>query len=324
MPRSRHAERWDRLASLAATGPVRQIACGNSEGEPILYVVVERWGLFISPDGGRSWLPADRYLPRTWLGAMVAGPLALAPREPQFLLLAFTATGTSGKPILFKSADGGLHWVPRRGLGARAVEALAVAPDNTTYAASANRHYRSVDGGDTWFEEGSRPTVSKVLALASDGDVLYVGTKGDGLWMTADHGATWRAALAARSVPAVATAGQGHAYAASDDGLYWSSDGGVSWKRLETPAGAGAVAALAVAAGPPDHLFVAMAGGGLWYSPDGGATWQPLGCPPLPGSVTALAVGPEDSRHLFVGTRQGMWRCTLPEAPAGQVDHGSG
>ena len=323
MPHAPAAERWDRLASLAATGPVRQIVAATGEGSPVVYVLVGRWGIFISPDGGRNWLAPDRYLPRDRMGAMTAGPLALAPREPQFLLLAFDAAQAHGQPNLFKSVDGGQHWVPRRGLGSRVVEALAVAPDGVAYAAGANRHYRSVDGGDTWFEEGSRPTAARVLALASDGDVLYAGTQGDGLWVTADHGASWRSALAGHSVLALAAPGQGRAYAASDHGLYSSGDGGVSWREIGEPAMAGAVSALAVAPGPPDRLFVAVAGG-LYSSPDGGATWQSLGRTFLRGSVTALAVDPSDPRRLFVGTSQGLWRCTLLQGPAGQVDHGNG
>jgi len=322
-PRAAAAERWERLGSLAAAGPVRQIVASGAQGEPILYALVERWGIFVSPDGGRNWLPPDRYLPRTPQGAMALNALALAPQEPQFLLLAVAGAQAGGRPSLFKSGDGGLHWVPRRGLGSRAVEALAVAPDNVTYAASTNRHYRSVDGGDTWFEEGSRPIAADVLALASDGEVLYVGTKG-GLWMTADHGDSWRWALAQHTVPAVAALGRGRAYAAADDGLYYSADGGASWRRLEAPAVAGAVAALAVSPGAPDRLFAAMASGGLKYSPDAGVTWHPLGHTLLRSPVTALAIDPSSPRRIYVGTREGIWRCTLPEAPAVQVDHGRG
>lgn len=323
-PRNASAERWDRLGSLAASGPVRQIVASGGEGDPVLYCIVERWGIFISPDGGRYWLAPDRYLPRSRQGVLSLGALALAPGDAPFLLVALSGELAGGQPSLFKSSDGGLHWVPRRGLGTRAVEALAVAPDNVTYAASANRHYRSLDGGDTWFEEGSRPTAATVLALASDREVLYVGTQGDGLWMTADHGANWRCALAQRTVYAVATPGGGRAYAAADDGLYRSSDGGASWQRLESPAVAGAVVALAVAPGPPDQLFAALAAGGLQYSPDAGASWQALGHTLLRSPVTALALDPTHPRRLYVGTQQGLWRCTLPQAPAVQVDHGSG
>jgi ligand-binding sensor domain-containing protein len=205
--------------------------------------------------------------------------------------------------------------VPRRGLPALTVEAMAIGPGNVAYAARGNRLFRSSDGGDTWLESGSRPIGGRILAMAVDrvSGALYVATAGDGLWLTADQGASWSASLPGRSVYAVAESAGGRVYAGTEDGLYISLDHGASWRMLPAPELQGPVTVLAVGPASPDRLFVSLAGGPVQYSADGGATWQSLRRRPGGGLVTALAVDPAAPGYLYAGTSEGLWRCRLPQ-----------
>jgi hypothetical protein len=300
------------VRALAAPGTVRRLVSAQGAGLPAVYVVVEHWGVFRSPDGGHTWLPAN-CLPRAALGRVDVSALALSPDDPA-TLLATIADPSAGWPAVYKTSDGGLTWVARRGLDAPAAEALAIGPRNLVYAARSSRLFRSTDGGDTWLEAGSRPGASRVLAMALDriSGSLYIGTEADGLWLTADQGTSWSVALPGRSVHTIVDAGNGLVYAGASDGLYCSDDRGASWQALSTPGLPGGVSALAVSAGPPDRVFVSINGRPVHLSHDAGESWQAVPGLPPGDSVTALVADPLSPEHLYVGTSKGLWRCRLP------------
>ncbi len=302
---SRAGPHWELVRGLGAPGAVRQMVSSQANGQAALYVLVERWGIFRCGDDG-SWVAASG-LARQHLGQLAAGTLAVSPADPQLLLV-----GIAEGPRLYRTEDGGRSWVPRRGLSVQGLEALAMGPGSTVYATGGSRLALSADGGDTWLETGSRPSASRVLALAADAATgrLYAGTLGDGLWLTADQGASWSAALPGRSILCIATASSSLIYAGADDGLYASADGGASWQALPGTVAGTRVEALAVAPGSPQRVFVAMVGCPLQRSEDGGASWQAL--PELPaGPATALAVDPAHGRYLYAGSAQGLWRLEL-------------
>ena len=308
------AERWERVQGLAALGAVRQVVAGQGAGQMAVYAVIERWGVFRSEDDGLEWRPVNR-LPRGPLGRVDVESLALAPDDPWALVAGLAGQPTASLPAVYKTRDGGRSWVPRRGVDTQGFEALAAAPGSVVYAAGRGHLYRSGDGGDTWLEAGGCPVDGSVLAAAVDpaSGVLYLGTRGAGLWLTADRGATWNRALPGRLVYAIAPAQGGRVYAGTEDGLQSSADGGASWRPLPPSAPRGQAVALAVQAGPPDRLYLALAGRPLEYSGDGGATWHALHRPPVWAQVTALALDLRSSRDLFVGTDQGLWHCALPQ-----------
>ena len=295
-------EHWEPVAGLPAPGPVKHIAASRSA----VYAVVERWGIFRSEDGGLNWVPANR-LPRGRLGRVEVNILAVSPDVPQLLVAGIEGRSVVGWPAIYKTDDGGRSWVPRRGLGAMEVEALAIAPGGVVYGVSGERLFRSPDGADTWLEVGRRPTASSILAMAVDAalETLYAGTEGDGLWVTADQGSSWSPALPGRSVYVVATAEGGRVYAGTDDGLHYSPDRGTSWRSLPLPAVGGRVVALAVA---PRCLFVAFAGERVQYSCDEGATWEALPPLPLDAAPAALALIPHPAGQLYAGSDRGLWR----------------
>ncbi len=298
---------WELVRGLGALGVVRQMASSQANGQAALYVLVERWGIYRCEDGG-SWMAANG-LARQRLGQVAAGTLAVSPADPQLLLV-----GIADGPRLYRSEDGGRSWVPRRGLSVQGLEALAMGPGSTVYAAGGSRLALSADGGDTWLEAGSRPSASRVLALAADPAMgrLYAGTDGDGLWLTGDQGASWSAALPGHSILCIAPASSSLIYAGASDGLYASADGGASWQLLPGAVAGSRVEALAVAPGLPRRVFVATAAGAVQRSEDGGASWRTL--PEMPaGPATALAVDPVHGQYLYAGSARGLWRLELEQ-----------
>ena len=309
----RGGARWEEIKALEASGALRQIVCSQTAGQPVVYAVVDHWGVFLSEDNGQSWLAVNRRLPQGPPGQVAIGPLALAPDDPQFLVVGVSGQVAGGRPAIYKTRNGGRSWVPRRGLGTQDVNALAIAPGGVVYAAGGRYLYCSTDTGDTWLEVGSGPPDSAVLALGVDPEdqTLYAGTD-HGLWLTTDRGVTWTALLPGRPIYALAISERGHVYAAAADGLHMSADRGTSWQAVPSLSIRGPAVALAVRSGSPDQIFVAWEGQPIRYSLDGGVSWRELRWALLGAPVTALAPDPQSERSLYVGTRRGLWRCTLP------------
>ena len=121
-------------------------------------------------------------------------------------------------------------------------------------------------------------------------DTLYVGTHGQGLWKSADSGASWHDLhLPQRDVFSVAVSPvDGTLYAGCEPSmLFHSGDGGETWQELETLRSIPSAPTWSfpprpwtshvrwIAPNPHDAnlLLVGIELGGLMYSSDGGATW---------------------------------------------------
>jgi photosystem II stability/assembly factor-like uncharacterized protein len=153
-------------------------------------------GIKKSTDGGVTWNDASSGIPLDWLGLIVTA-LAIDSGNPRTLFA--NNCGRDGCKV-FKSSDGGAHWVemkPGIPLLNYVVNAFAVNPQtpSTVYAAIAapvngrGGVWKSVDGGANW--RNVFPGI--VYALAVDPQnpaTVYCGTE-DGLARSADGGENW-------------------------------------------------------------------------------------------------------------------------------------
>ena len=106
-----------------------------------------------------------------------------------------------GGSFMLLATDGGI-W--RRGNNVWSLAAAGVvansfvidaADSNRAYAATENGVYRSLNQGVSWFpSNGGLPPSLAVndIARRTDGSpVLYIGTRGQGVWQSVDYGANW-------------------------------------------------------------------------------------------------------------------------------------
>lgn len=232
-------------------------------------------GVFTN-NGGVSW----RRLGAGTLGGYASVVVAQGPPD--------TLYGTADGVV--KSIDGGRTWRSvNSGLVATGVEALVFAHGSSSALAAGTWQgvHTSADGGGSWRPARSAPKPTRIASLAAveqrRGTVVYAGTRGFGVFKSANGGRSWQRSpgLSAEVVTALAidpkhpdTAYAGsdpemfHAGAASR-GVYRTADGGRTWERSTLDAG---VRALAIDALDPDTLFAA-ASAGLFRSADGGRTW---------------------------------------------------
>jgi hypothetical protein len=186
-------------------------------------------GVCVSRDRGATWSIGD-------VGFLVPNSIAVAPADPNRVyasgyLVLFAPPG----PTFFRSDDGGATWTGLGSLSSFGAHALAVDPSlpDLVYAATGVVQ-RSRDGGLTW------TTVFPGVATA--------------VWANPAH--------AGSLVAAISVAGSA---ASPNPELVVSDDGGDSW----TPLTAGlppnvAILDLAFAAGSPETIYAATAGGGVF------------------------------------------------------------
>jgi PKD repeat protein len=287
-------------------------------------------------DGGDSWsylttAPADVYNAATLADV---GAIAYAPGNGD-VLYAADAWGYRDELYLYRSADGGLTWQPRKiveiggdssYMGASAVWVYPVY-DYVVLVGVAGWGgtggggvYRSVDGGlgwtrtlDQWTNAlVSDPANPNTLYAASEqcGRVYRTVSNGNG-WIdispTMPPGECW-----VWAVNDLVVTSHGQVLAATSAGL-WLWDG-ASWSELP---GLPAVELTAVTVDPlarPEAIYVGTGGAGVLASYDGGATWTNLNAGLGSRTITELAAGRFPNRRLYAGTvGGGIWYWALSE-----------
>jgi photosystem II stability/assembly factor-like uncharacterized protein len=241
-------------------------------------------------DGGRSWKAV-------WRGDNLARYVWIDPENPQNLYVstgifdreAANSEPSAGKPGgvgIIKSSDGGKTWRQvNRGLDNLYVGSLFLHP------------------------------VDPQILLAGTGNNQYYD--GNGVYLSADGGASWARTLSGDDITSVefALSDPRIAYAASVNGVYASSDGGQSWRRMSAgqhgwgPPGvrAGFPIDLQVDPRDPKRLFANNYGGGNFLSSDGGRSWTTASRGYTGAQTRDIAVDPRDADRVYAAARSGIF-----------------
>ena len=179
----------------------------------------------------------------------------------------------------------------------------------TAYAATLRRAYRTSDGGRTWRAGGELPSSNRLLADPSNGETVYLGTPGSGVWKSVDAAATWmpvNTGLGDLQIWDIATDRKSKAiYAATNTGIFKSSNGGATWSPTAA-IGEFGVRTLAVDPKNPKIVYANVFNGGIYRTSNGGASWNLLA---NLGVVVAIAIDPTDSTRIYaVSNGTGVFR----------------
>jgi len=186
-------------------------------------------GVSKSNDGGASWMD---------LPLLVAlNSIVLDPANPRILYASAVYDSPSGALGQgFKSSDAGASWAQLTGFPTSPLRAWLITSNDVLAATCDGGVFASNDGGITWNARNSGLTNTCASALARSpgpSGLLYVST-GDGIFMSADQGSTWKSTgflQAAASVVADPIQ-PSILYAGTNEGVFRSLDGGTTWASL--------------------------------------------------------------------------------------------
>jgi len=270
-------------------------------------------GLFRSDDGGASWRPSGRGVPRAWSNTTYW--MEFDPQVKGRVWAVMSGTHDLPRPKMWR------HTPVERFRGGVC---------------------RSDDGGATWtpLTGGMAQTAATHILLdrrsPKNARVLYVAGFGRGVYKSADGGATWT--LKNNGLPGhepfawrLAQAGDGTLYVViarrSEDGsigndrdgaVYRSRNGAESWERVRLPDGVNGPNGLTVDPANANRLYLAAwgrrgqagdAGGGIFLSTDGGATWKQV--LHRDQHVYDVTIDPKNPAQLYAcGFESSVWRST--------------
>ncbi len=311
-------------------------AIAVSRTEPDVVYIKTRQGLFRSFNGGHAWqdlsccgggypqgdeLVVDTYTPtRVYLGANVQCADA-------FCIEISADAGetwnlvTATQPVTYAGWESGVYalaphpQIPGRILAGNWVWPPGSAPwlEDTLAVV-----YASDDYGQSWTHIGLTQPISPVMDIAydaADPDLVYMATRGSGLWKSTDGGITWQVVTdpGGRSdITEIAPHPSifGYLVVAAGGGLYSSQDAGETWTFLDWNVQDPVVFAPTV----PPVLYGNVASSQQWgfvRSTDGGLTWELVEGMP---QSTRLAVGSDEERVVvYVGTPGGVVQANLEE-----------
>ena len=215
-----------------------------------------------------------------------------------------------------------LHWRmigPFRGGRVLAVTGVPGEPDHFYFGSVGGGVWETRNAGRTWapiFDDEPVASIGAIAVAPSNPRMIYVGsgeadmrsqiTSGNGVYVSADGGRSWRRAgledsqqigaiaVDPRDANVAYVAALGHAYAGNATrGVYRTTDAGRTWTRaLYRDADTGAID-VAIDPAHPDTVFAALwntrrppwnvyppsygPGSGVWRSDDAGKSWKPVG-----------------------------------------------
>ncbi len=266
-------------------------------------------GLFISSDGGKSWIH------KGWKN-IKANSIAIEPGSNGRVI--YLAAGNG----VLKTTNGGESW--RIMTDWRITEVLKVVihpkDKNIIFIATPYGVFKSNDAGWNWKEKnnGIKPEqtgttsstfVSSIIIDSRNTKRILIGTE-DGIYESLDEGESWKH-LALKGIGVRTLVQSPHDpkvlfVGTENDGIFKSTDGGKNWEKVNK--GLSSLTIYAIEFDPKDSNII-YAGGfqtGVCRSNDGGNSWicfsEGLG---KFNSIHSIAVHPDISNFVVAGTIDG-------------------
>ena len=298
-------------------GDVRALVASPSDSD-LLYLGTADGQIFQSTDGARLW---RRLKPGIDKRGLSVDNIVIDPRDPKTLYAGAWAVARDEEGGVFKSTDGGEHWMLLEGTKKLSVRSLAIAPSDSNFliAGSANEDpklngvFRSTDAGKTW--ERISPIGDKEIrnieSAAIDPrntNIIYIGTW-HLPWKTIDAGASWKQTgyKAVGMIDdsdifgiCVNPANPNLVFINACSGIYRSASAGEKWAKVPgIPFSARRTYKLLVHPSNPKVIFAGTSEG-LWRSKDDGKRWMLLTSKSL--VIRSIVITPDKPNRVVIAT----------------------
>jgi photosystem II stability/assembly factor-like uncharacterized protein len=295
---------WRSIGPAATGGRIADLAASRVPGQPAeLYVATTSGGIFKSANEGVSFTPIFDHAG----GMMSIGAVAVAPSNPSIVWAgggeADNRQSSSWGDGVYRSTDGGAHWLHMGLADTRHIGRIAIHPTdpNIVYVAAAGHLwgsntergvFKTTDGGQTWHKILYRDENTGAIDLVMDSkdpNVLF-------------------AALYQRQRKGWGFNGGGPA-----SGIFRTTDAGATWQELSAGLPRGDKGRIGLAIFPGDtrivYAVVEAAAGGIFRSLDQGETWEHLtAMNPRPMYYSRIYPDPRDSRRVYLmGSNRGLY-----------------
>src|SRR5574341_5533 len=187
------------------------------------------------------------------------------------------------------------------------IYAIARGADDQIYIATDRRGiYSSSDAGKTWTRIPGLDDKIALSVAALDTQTIFVGTSGQGAFVTRERGQSWHALDLFTgdyvSFIVIDPRDRRTIFLRTRWGLFRSLDRGAKWQLLQGGVEGIIVNALLI----DSHRLYAATSGGVLVSDDDGETWQSAN-EGLPPNVQALALAQLDARTILAGMQTGVY-----------------
>ncbi|MEM4723942.1 MAG: hypothetical protein QXP01_02900, partial [Candidatus Hadarchaeum sp.] len=301
------------------------------------YALLANKGVYRSTDNGITWSAMNDGLPTGQFSNIYVQALAVDVEDPSIAYAGMGGIASRDSSLsagLYMLDEAGITWLPAgREMAGQEVHKIAILAQRgmktrVVCAAASEGIYCNVGENQRWVRFNP-PAVeaNKIVSLAIRPDApyaIYVGTDGQGLYVTENEGRSWSELtqdLGCYRVYdiAISEVQSRLIYIATETGLYKSTDAGLTWIELGLATGGRQVNTIALYPGDEDVLFAGLQYGAAYYTTDGGATWKPMkrGL----GNVTILwlALDPQNPLILWAGTTDGIWRYVFGKPLTSQI-----
>src|ERR1035437_1985244 len=288
---------------------VHALAAGsNGRGNTSIFAGTFPSGVFLSTNSGSTWTALNN-----GINSINISALTISGRN-------IFAGGSTGA---FLSTNNGASWSYIGLMNTGEVVALLAATtgtnDTVILAGTWNGLYHSTDNGGSWVNTGLTYDVTALAVSPKDmgGINIFAGTRGGGIFLSTDKGASWKSENTGlplfSNISALSFSGA-NLFAATDYALYLSSDNGMSWgpTGLRTPANT-FIYCLAISPNPTGDadIFVGTNDEGVLVSNNNGVTWHSANTGLTDTCVYSIVIS---GSYLFAGTNlNGVWKRQLSE-----------
>jgi len=265
---------WKPLGPSDAIGGTNLGRVNSIQFDPtnsnVIYIGAPDGGVWKTSNGGATWTPLFDEQP-----TLSVGDVAIDPTDPKVLYAATSDAFGYGVPF----------WGGTYSVGVR----------------------KSENGGHTWkhtglhWKVGQNRTIRRLVIHPTNGKILLAATS-DGLYRTADGGATWTQIIAASASDAQFDPSNGNIAYATTTQVFKSTDAGVTFTARPATC-AGNRFSLQIARSHPSTLYALCSNATLQKSTDSGTTWStanPSGVFLYGYYDTILAVSPTNDKDVYV------------------------